>query len=247
MSSSMQVNFDRKKFYQLQLLRLALAWVITLFVARAIDLGIGNPLLLLSVSAGTLFAGLILSRGKTFIVTALVHGLIFLAAALCFSAANTIITAPAGSAATSDFLVSQLADKTLLLGIFYSIAFLTTWFFWTRPQAVTIEAVLYSTAFLWLLSGHRNYHIDAPKQISSLSWKVGLFQQLHLEPQHIFLALGVLFVLFLSVYFILASGRTLFGAEETVQTYGKKQKLTLILCPLLAGLLRNLHQQSVFD
>lgn len=230
----MRASSDTGTFVQLQFVRIFLASVITLFLARSVDLGVSTPLLLSSVALGSLLAGYLLSRGTGFITTILLHTLLACLCSFLFSLANTIITSGSDAAASSDFLIAQLADKSLLLGIFYATAFLSTWFFWTRPQAVTLEAILFSTAFLWLLSGHRNYHIDAPRQISSLSWKVSLFRELHLEPQHIFLGLGVIFVVLLSGYFILASQRTLFGSAQTVKTIGKKQRIALIAGPFLA-------------
>jgi protein-glutamine gamma-glutamyltransferase len=224
---------DKRKFAQLQLLRSIIAIVVTLFLAQVVDLGIDTPWLLLGVVVGILYSGKLLKKKKSFVRIAFGHAVLFLLVSVIFSAANLIITSPADTAASTDFLVPRYDDDVFIFCVFYALAFLSNWFFWTQNLAVTVEAVIGSALFVWLLSGHRNYHIDAPKQVSSLTWKLALLQRYQVEPQHLFLTLGVCFALLLVFYFTLASNRPVFGGSVQLKSYGRPRRIAAILCPLL--------------
>ena len=170
------VNEQRQtgRFYQLQLMRAAIAAVITIFLTRVADLGTNETLLVIAALLGTWSAGRMLQKGRIFLGALLTHAVLFTIAASCLWFANLVLTGADSAEATKDFYVFRLAEHLTLLGIFYSASFLTTWYFWCARQAVTVEATLFSAIFLWLLSGHRNYHLDAPKKISEMAWQAGL-------------------------------------------------------------------------
>lgn len=232
-SAERSAQSDRRKFVRLQFLRALLTALITLFLAQTVDFGIGIGGLLLAGLGGTLLAGAFLRRNQSLLKILTGHALVLMVIWLFFSGANYLATLPEGAAPSMDFLVPLYADDFFLISLFYGVSFLFTWFFWTRSGAVTVEATLFALTLLWLLAGHRNYHIDAPREIASLAWKVPLFQQLHAEPQHLLLALGVGFTLLLAVYFVLANNRPLFGKERVLKAYGPRQKVIVVLCPLV--------------
>jgi transglutaminase-like putative cysteine protease len=91
-----------------------------------------------------------------------------------------------------------------------------------------------SLLFVYLLAAHRNYHVDAPRQISSLAWKLEILQKFRVEPQHLFLAIGSILVLSLGIYFFAADRRSLFGQNRREISSGKLSRISTILSPLLA-------------
>lgn len=60
----------------------------------------------------------------------------------------------------------------------FSIAALTTWFFWRFRYFLSVELLIFIFVFVELLSAHRDYRFDAPLIINSLSWDLGIDQLL---------------------------------------------------------------------
>ena len=223
----------RRTFFRLQVIRSVILVLAALFISQTLDLGISSVWILLAVVAGVAFSGRALSSCRVFIDVAMQHVFVFLLLAVFFWAANLAVTSPESLAKYTDFIIPRFADDVFLILSFYVAAAASTWFFWTRSYAVTLEGALYSVIFVWLLSGHRNYHIDSPKEISALSWKLEILQKLQVEPQHVFVGVGAAFVLFLLAYFVFSANRPIFGRNPSVTDYGKVQKTAGILCPLL--------------
>lgn len=231
--SPVEMGADRWRFLRLQLFRVLIGSVLTYFLHHLLDFGVSFGWLVAASTVGIYLAGRLLRGGALFFPIVLLHAGIF---ALCYFAAaggNTLITR--GDAAPAmDFLFSRYWDKAVALLFFYSIGFLTTWFFWCRRYAVATEAFLFSVFFVAILGSHRNYHLDAPKQLSSLTWKIDLLQRYHVEPQHLIIALGTAFVLVLLFYIVLAAERPLFRSQPEVRTYGRSQRLVSIITTLAA-------------
>ena len=223
---------DRSKFRQLQLVRAVIAVIATLFIVQVVDFGIETGILAFAVVCGITIAGYLLSRGKKFHRVFFWHLALYLAAGALFKLSNAFIVGGDGPA-EMDFYIPRLVDDLWLVFGFYVVSFLATWAFWTISNAVTLEAVVFSGFLVWLLSGHRNYRLDAPKQISSLSWKIEWFQSIGAQPQHLLLALGVIYFFLLISYFVLASNRPVLGRAQTIKSYGPSQKLIAVICPLL--------------
>ena len=223
---------DRRKYLQLQAFRAAIAAILTLFLCQAIDFGVTPLYLILSMAGAGMFAGHILGRQVGFLRVVVWHITAWAAISIALSVANSMLLGIEGSK-SFDFLIPRITDNLLLLAVFYGIGFLSTWFFWTRPAAVGLEGFAASGLMVWLLSGHRNYRLDAPKQISSLTWKMEILQQLGAQPQHLILGLGIIFCILLVCYFVLSNNRPIFGRAIAIKSYGKPQKIAAILCPLL--------------
>lgn len=224
---------DRRRFRRLQLFRLVIAYAVVAFLALVVDFGIDSKLLFAASAGGITLAGLFLRRRTSFLRVSIWHLLILGAGWLVLNLSNVAVTSPEGADASMDFAVPLIADRLLVIVVCYLFSFLTSWWFWTSSGAATFEALLYSAAFVWMLAGHRNYHLDAPKQISSQTWKSTLLQSMHVEPQHLFIALGGMFLCLLTIYFYLASNRPLFGTVRELKSLGVRRVLTAPLIPLL--------------
>lgn len=222
---------QRRTFFLLQCCRSVIVAALTALIAQVVDFGTSLPLLMMAIVAGTLCSGLALHRNWRFFRVAGVHIVLFLVASLGLWLTNLGVIQSGGDSPQNDFLVYRFSEHLYLLGLFYLIGFLSTWFFWCLRQAATIEATLFGTTAVWLLSGHRNYQTDAPQQMSDWAWK------LNLEPQHLLLGVGVVSTMFLATYLIVATDRPLFTAKNALTMKGPSHKLWLSLMPLLLVLL----------
>lgn len=66
----------------------------------------------------------------------------------------------------------SLHTHTCLLSL--TITGVLTWLFWRARAAVTIEALILAACSILLFSGHREFHFDRPKIITSLAWRLGV-------------------------------------------------------------------------
>lgn len=66
------------------------------------------------------------------------------------------------------YLHAQLA----LISMFITAG--ATWLFWRARGAVTVEGIVFVAVAIAVFAGHRNYHFDRPKIISSLAWRLGI-------------------------------------------------------------------------
>lgn len=214
---------DRRSFHRLQWMRAAVVTTLLLFVHQVVHFGGLFAFVLLSSLGGIVAAGLLLQRGVRFTHAALIHGAVLLVGWLALGTANIVLTGQSSSEPSRDFLIAQLGDELSLIAIFYLSSLVLTYYFWCRRSATTLEAIVLTSFVVWMLSGHRNYHLDAPKQISSLTWKLGLLQKYHIEPQHLFIGLGVMFALVLGLYLAAASERPLFFRPREVRDFGAKR------------------------
>ncbi|MFN8391130.1 MAG: transglutaminase-like domain-containing protein [Bdellovibrionota bacterium] len=222
---------DRRAFFRLQLFRISLGLLLTFLLSRSLEIGVAVEWLLAATTAGILFSGSLLCRGKKLIRILVWHALAFAVADGALSITNFIVVSQKSSTQASDFLVSAISDQLFVTFLFYAVSFISNWFFWTSAAAATIEGFLYSAVFVFLMSGHRNYHLDAPKLVSAQTWKIDFLQRHHVEPQHLFIALGGVFLVVLVFYFLLAGNRPLFGRERSVKTFGGKRLLSATVVP----------------
>jgi Transglutaminase-like superfamily len=222
---------DRKKYTTLQFFRGCLAFIATIFLVQAIDLGLNTSLLTLALLSGGYIAGKNLFSSSSFTKLTIFHLFCFLLLYLSLGVANFLILSIFSSAQT-DFLIQRLGDELFILALFYLTGLISTWLFWTKPAAVGTEGFLTSATIIYILSGHRNYRLDAPKQISSLTWKIDLLQKYSVAPQHLIIGIGIIFALILTAYFISATNRPIFGKGEEIKSHGKQQKIITYLLPV---------------
>lgn len=72
------------------------------------------------------------------------------------------------------FTISQLYLHAQLCIIAMFLAAGATWAFWRARGAITLEAVFIAAVAIGIFAGHRDYHFDRPKIISSLAWRLGI-------------------------------------------------------------------------
>jgi hypothetical protein len=72
------------------------------------------------------------------------------------------------------FSISKLYLHTQLSLITMFLTAGATWVFWRARGAITLEAIIFAAAAIGIFAGHRDYHFDRPKIISSLAWRLGV-------------------------------------------------------------------------
>jgi len=55
----------------------------------------------------------------------------------------------------------------------FALTSVATWFFWRSRVAITCEALLLSFVCILLFAGHRDFHLDRPRVLNSLAWRLG--------------------------------------------------------------------------
>lgn len=224
---------SKSQFWFLQAFRASLGLVFVCFLVQVIELGISSLTVYLGLLAGSFFAGRFLWKHSSFSSALVKHYIYAVAAYLLLFAVNHLVLTLGSAYQSSDYLVPRLTDDLLLITVFYCFGFLSTWFFWKSRSALTFEGLGVSLFFVSLLAAHRNYHVDAPRQISSLAWKLDIFQKFRVEPQHLFLALGLILAAGLILYFSAADKRSLFGERQLTINKGRSSRTSATILSLL--------------
>ena len=220
---------DKHRFILLQLLRSLFVITLCFFLHYSLNLKLSVFSLCFSGLLGVYLSGSLLKRNLSLLKTIIIHLLIFALCAFFLSVASILLSSSQQTPRDFDFILDRISDRLFFLCLVYSIAYITTYFFWTSYHALTFEILLAAASLSMLLSGHRNYHIDAPKQISSLSWKVPLLQSLHAQPQHIFIAISSAFSVLFLAYIYLSNSRPLFSKQLHIINKGKSSSLLFLL------------------
>lgn len=220
---------DTKSFVTLQAIRAFFGLVAIQFVSSIFELGSPDWWLSLSIILALFLSGWLIRTSLSFLRVCLYHAGVLSLGILLFWVFSHIY---ASGDASNDFFVYRQAEHVRLFALLYFSAFVGNWYFWRYKHALTLEISLLAIIFVWLLSGHRNYYLDAPKQVSELAWNSTLLQSYDLGPQHILIGLGVLFSLLLTLYLYLASGRPLFRQRSPLIKPGKPRRLLGSILPL---------------
>jgi hypothetical protein len=128
----------------------------------------------------------------------------------------------------------------------FSFTSLATWIFWRLRFAVTLEMLLFVTAAVLIFAGHRNFHLDRPKIINSLAWR------LHINHLTMLLIIGSMLLVAAICYLFVASRATRPRVDRmriqraTSGDRGKVWSLTLLVLTLQAGLVF-LIQRAVYN
>jgi hypothetical protein len=232
-------------FYLTQLLRIILISTFVGLVDFIFALGVPLVAQVITISAGVFVAGQLTRRYASFWRIVGVQVLIFILGYYFLIGVNSLVLLGKNVDASRDFAVTFILDQLSLLCFLYSVSFLTTWFYWTKREATFIEAIIANFAIIGLLAGHRNYQIDAPKQISSLTWKYDLIQTYHLEPQQIFIGIGGMCALVALLYFYLSATRPIFSRERIIITKYRGSAIEAIITALAFVLVTFLFGQRV--
>jgi hypothetical protein len=178
------------------------------------DFGTSQLLLFSSAACGVLLGTFVAKCG----LRARGAALLLISTTLIYWLVGSWIGSFAGSGSLNTFLPYftirhlDLAISALL------ICALSTWAFWRYRHALTFEVLVLSGTMIALLAGHRNYHLDTPQIINSLSWRLGL------APQITLLLVGGIAELFLLIY-LYTSPSALFRGKSPVQVHRTKGDL----------------------
>jgi len=170
-TSTVKLPADKTLYFYTIILIRSLAFVL-LILALDRATGIGTSPLVLGLGAltGTIIGSYVaFSRINTLGSITLLVSLL-----LIFYLVATLLNLFSAYFMEAVFSFYILAFHSEFILLFFSIAFLSTWFFWRSKTSVTIE-ILFLTGFaIYLLSGHRNYHLDMPRMVNSLAWSFGV-------------------------------------------------------------------------
>ncbi len=118
----------------------------------------------------------------------------------------------------------------------FSFTALATWLFWRVRFAVTLEMLLFMTAAVLTFAAHRNFHLDRPKIINSLAWR------LHVNHLTMLLMIGSVLLAAAIGYLFIASRATRPRVDHmqiqraSSTSRARAWSLTLFVLALLAGL-----------
>jgi hypothetical protein len=128
----------------------------------------------------------------------------------------------------------------LLVLSFTSIA---TWLFWRVRFAVTLEMLMFMGTAVLIFAAHRNFHLDRPKIINSLAWR------LHVNHLTMLLIIGSI-LLMAAVSYLFVASRATRPRVDTMQVQRAASKsawlLTLVALAFQGGLVF-LIQKAVYN
>lgn len=209
------------KFHFLQITRVLIAWLLIFFLLNCFDLGTKFTPFYLGALLGILVAGAL--KKKSFLKIFLINLVAYFATKISLSIANEIYLR---SASTQDFLVYSLIDAFNLFFLVYFAAFFTTWFYWRYEETLSFEAFGFSIFFLWILSSHRNFQLDAPKKLNEIAWAYAI------DPINALLGLGVVYIIIVCFYLFLSNNRPLVK-EINLKLEKNKFKAISLLTPVV--------------
>ena len=143
----------------------------------------------------------------------------------------TLLLSPLGLAS---LFIEKLTVHTNTGCLIAAATGLATWIFWRARIAVTIEALLFFAAAIAIFSGHREFHLDRPKILNSLAWRLGI------DPLSMLFVLGAVLLLSVLLYLYLASLATRPRVDKVTikRAYGGRQIITtLAVMTLMIGAL----------
>ncbi len=138
----------------------------------------------------------------------------------------------------------ELHATTCLLVL--SLTALATWLFWRVRFAVTLEMLLFMTAAVLTFAAHRNFHLDRPKIINSLAWR------LHVNHLTMLLMIGSVLLVAAIGYLFMASRATRPRVDHmqiqrnSSTSRARAWSLTLFVLAVQAGLVF-LIQRAVYN
>jgi tetratricopeptide (TPR) repeat protein len=202
----------------IRIIRYIFAIIAVVFIAQTADTGLSLEAILLAVILGISLSNRALKRNQSF-------KKIFLYSALSFLAFELVVTVFTNFTGTSenpfyDLNPYVLQTKFELLFAIYLIVLVENLLFWTISSTLFFEVLGTGTFLIVALKGHRDYHIDIPSSISSLTWKVQTIQRLGLEPPELLAIISIFFALLTLLYSYLSSKRILYGNKNKILTSG---------------------------
>jgi Transglutaminase-like superfamily len=168
--------------------------IVLFFVNKGFTLGTSFPVVLFTGLGGIVIGSTLASlplRSRGVLTILLISGGLGL---LILAGISRI---PVPGSPESLWFFALASHLRLLLMVALSLC-LSTWAVIKTPQAATIELLLFVGFAVYLLSGHREFHLDKPQVINSLAWAV------HVSPQALLTLLGSFFAIIMMGYLVLA-------------------------------------------
>jgi hypothetical protein len=233
---STQVATPRIPFYK-TVITFRILWlaVATIAIQALLPLGT-NSLLIIAFGACGIIGTSRLAHSR---VTTLgyILGLTGIAIAYCIGA--WILQQLCGLIGITTFAIDRLSLHIGTCLISLSVAGIATWIFWRARTALVLEVLLVLFASIILFSGHRGFHLDRPKILNSIAWRVGVD---HLSMLTI---IGFSLVILALMYFFIASLAVRPRVDSDTVRFGPPRRrfaAALILVATICGLLYWIQQ-----
>jgi transglutaminase-like putative cysteine protease len=207
----------------LQTLRVLASFALMLILGGVFDFGASGILLGIAAAIGVIRGG---ATANTTPLRYLATEVVITTAVLTLPAFGAQILSLVGVISSDAPIIPILSDTFEVLLLCYLLFSLSTWLFWRYAAALTVEVLFLTAALGGLVSGHRNYQLDAPKELSKLAWALGF------EAQDFLLGIGVGLTAVIGWYLSLATSRQLVTQPEVLRTSGKTRRVTALLFPL---------------
>lgn len=227
-------------FYR-TVITLRVLWVIVATIAIESLLPLGTPTSLvissgaLGVVLGSLAAHSRVTRGG--FITALIG------IALGLSISTWLIQGIIASLGITSFIIDRISlhvGTCLLSAYLWAIS---SWIFWRVQAALVLEVLGLFCVSIALFSGHREFHLDRPKILNSLAWRLGVDHLTMLT------AIGSLLIVVALVYLCVASLAIRPKVEQRTARFGSPRRRMVASCILLALVLGAIYwvQRVVYE
>lgn len=79
-----------------------------------------------------------------------------------------------GTLGSTSFILDRLSMHSWTCLACLTVWALATWVFWRVRSALTFEVLAFFITVLTLFAGHRQFHLDRPKILNTVAWKLGV-------------------------------------------------------------------------
>lgn len=147
-------------------------WVIITTVALQSLFALGTSSTLIAVAGilGVVFS----SKAAQTRLSNLGYAASILAIVLAYWVTEWTLEALIGTVGITTFALDRISMHVGTCLITATVWGIATWAFWRIPAALTLEVLAFFFIALTLFSGHHNFHLDRPKILNAIAWRVGV-------------------------------------------------------------------------
>jgi tetratricopeptide (TPR) repeat protein len=219
----------------IHILRYLLGFFIGIFLSQMVDLGVPFWSVLLSIFSGLALSSIVLNKKVAIGRLLGIHLAVFVLFELLFFLINHVISF-SDHTKFLDLYPGIIHSQIQLCMVIYLLSFIENYAFWTKANTLFFEIFISGFALLVFLSGHREYRIDVPSAVSSLTWKLPFLQRLKIEPQELLISLALFFSILSILYTVIAVHRGIRNRGTISIRKGKPSLLgTTILSLFILG------------
>jgi hypothetical protein len=242
--STIYTNQDKSPVQAIPFYKTVLAfralWVvaITIAVQALFPLGTARSLIILSGIIGIIISSRLAHSRLTHLgFSAVLGGLV-----IAVNILGWILQTGSAALGLTSFFIDRVMLHTgtcLMSGILWGVA---TWIFWRVRAALVLEVLAIFFSAILLFSGHREFHLDRPKIVNSIAWRLGVD---HLT---MLIIIGSVLVIIALVYLYVASLAIRPRIEANTVRIASPHRRFFSACMLIALLLGVLYgvQQMVY-